>query len=159
VLLGLMARVYVDFDGIDRAIRPELRLRARRALQTYRRARLKRDAAGYPFAQRPEDGSIRDPANSSVRPIPGGIRIKVKSRGARFIERGNDEGGDTIQGNLALPLRGGGKRGKRRFGAGKVIIGEDGRPYLMVQRVRTYRGRRLLERSVRREFTGYRGRV
>lgn len=154
-----MARVYLELDGIDRALRPEMRRRARRALQTYRRARLKRDAPGYPFAQRPEDGSIRDPANSSVRPIPGGIRIAVKSRGARFIERGNNAGGGTIQGNLALPLRGAGKRGKRRFGGGKVIIGEDGKPYLMVQRVRTYRGRRLLERSVRREFAGFRGRV
>jgi hypothetical protein len=154
-----MARIYLDLDGFDRALRPEMRLRARRALQTYRRARLKRDAAGYPFAQREEDGSIRDPRNSSVRPIPGGIRIKVKSRGATFIEGGNDAGGDTIEGNLALPLRGGVKRGKRRFADGKVIIGEDGRPYLMVQRVRTFRGRRLLERAVHREFAGLRGRL
>lgn len=154
-----MARIYLNLESLDRRLRPELRLRARRALQSYRRARLKRDAAGYPFEQREEDGSIRDPGNSSVRPIPGGIRIKVTSRGAPFIEGGNNAGGSTIKGNLALPLRGSGKRGKRRFDKGKVIIGEDGRPYLMVQRVKSYRGRRLLERSVRREFAGFRGRL
>lgn len=147
-----MARVVLNLEGLDRALRPEMTMRARQALVRYRRERLKRDAPGYPFEQRPEDGSIRDPGNSSVRPIRGGVRVKVQSRGAPFIERGNDAGGGAITGNLSIPLRGSAARGKRRFKDGKVIIGPDGRPYLMVQRVSTYRGRRLLERNVRRAF-------
>lgn len=166
-----MARVHVNLEALDRALRPELNLRARRALALYRSARLRLDAPDYPFARRPGDGSIRDPGSSSIQPIPGGVRIKVQSRGAPFIERGNDAGGRYIEGGangLHLPLRSTAKgrgrahgdarsRGKRQGRGGRVVVGPDGRPYLMVQRVRTYRGRRLLERSVRMAFTGRSG--
>lgn len=169
-----MARVHANLDGLDRALRPEMTMRARRALSIYRRAPLRLDAPGYPFDRRPEDGSIRNPRSSSIRPIPGGVRIKVKSRGAPFIERGNAAGGRYIEGGrkgLALPLRGhaddlindnrharkDARRGGAKGGRGRIVVGSDGRPYLMVQRVRTYRGRRLLERSVRQAFTGRSG--
>lgn len=156
-----MARVLVDMTGLDRALRGELTLRAQRALTIYRKSPLRLDAPNYPFARRPEDGSIRDPRSSSIRPIPGGIRIKVQSRGAPFIEEGNDQGGRYINAGrkgLHLPLRGvANARGPAHRGNGRVVIGKDGKPYLMVQRVRTYRGRHLLERSVRYAFTGRSG--
>lgn len=151
-----MARVQLNLSGLDRALRPELTLRARRALELYRRAPLRLDAPSYPFARRPEDGSIRDAQSSSIRPIPGGVRIKVQSRGAPFIEEGNDSAGSYIQGGrkgLALPLRGSAHRKRLDQSSGKVIV-VDGRPYLMVQRVRTYRGRHLLQQAAARAFTG-----
>lgn len=158
-----MARVHVSLEGLDRVLRAELTLRAQRALAIYRKAPLRLDAANYPFARRPEDGSIRDPRSSSITAIPGGVRIKVQSRGAPFIEEGNAAGGRYIRGGrhgLRLPLRStAAARGPAHRGAGRVVIGADGRPYLMVQRVRTYRGRHLLERSVRLAFTGRAGRV
>lgn len=154
-----MARVHANLEGLERSLRPELTARARRALVLYRKQPLRLDEPGYPFARRPEDGSIRDPRSSSIRPIPGGVRIKVQSRGAPFIERGNAARGGYIEGpagGLALPLRG--KRRARGKGHGRVYVDEGGRAYLMVQRVRTYRGRRLLERSVREAFGIDRGR-
>jgi len=166
---AVVARILVNIDGLDRQLRPELTKRAQRALAIYRKAPLRLDAPDYPFARRPQDGSIRDPRSSSIRPIPGGVRIKVQSRGAPFIEEGNDAKGRYIQGGrkgLALPLRqtararGRAHRGagsNQKGGGGRVVFGPDGKPYLMVQRVRTYRGRRLLERSVRMAFLGRAG--
>ncbi len=119
--------------------------RAQTALAIYRSQPLKRDAPGYPFKQRPEDGSIRNKRSSSVRPIPGGVRIAVESRGAPFIEAGNDRGGSYIHGKMAIPLKSGARP------RGKITI-VDGKPMLVVQRVRTYKGRHLLERSVRAAF-------
>lgn len=141
-------------DQLERHLHREFGKRAKRALAIYRKAPLRRDRAGYPFAQHPEDGSIRDRRNQSIKRIPGGVRIRVQSRGAPFIERGNDAGGRYIQGpkGQAIPLKG----GRRRKAGGRVVI-VDGKPYLMVQRVRTYRGRHLLERSVRYAFTGRSG--
>lgn len=157
----------VNLDGLERQLRPELTKRAQRALAIYRKAPLRLDAPDYPFARRPQDGSIRDPRSSSIRPIPGGVRIKVQSRGAPFIEEGNDAKGRYIKGGrngLALPLRTTARaRGRAHAGArgkgkgGRVVTGPDGKPYLMVQRVRTYRGRHLLERSVRMAFLGRSG--
>lgn len=157
--------VIFDPGEFDRFFLREFTLRARRALQIYRKVPLRRDAPGYPFAQRPEDSSIRRASASSVKPIPNGVRITVQSRGAPFLERGNDRGGAYIvprdKKALALPLKGsapGARRAKSRGGrAGRVVIGPDGRPYLMQQRVRTYRGRRQLERSVAYAFTGRSG--
>lgn len=146
-----MARAIINRRDFQAFIQREFTLRARQALAIYRRTPLERDEAGYPFRQRTADGSIRDRRNSSIRPIPGGVRVTVKTRGAPFLERGNDAGGEYITGNLALPL----KTGRRRKGrGGRVVVGVDGRPVLMVQRVRSYRGRRQLERSVRIAFTG-----
>lgn len=158
----VVARVNVNLEHLDRALRPEMTMRARHALEIYRRAPLRLDAPDYPFARRAEDGSIRDPRSSSIRPIPGGVRIKVQSRGAPFIEEGNDASGRYIRGGrkgLALPLRTIRRaRGRAHAGkGGRVVIGANGKPYLMVQRVRTYRGRRLLERSVSMAFTGRSG--
>lgn len=161
-----MTRVILEPGAFDRFFLREFTLRARRALQIYRKTPLVRDQPGYPFAQRPEDSSIRAASASSVKPIPGGVRITVQSRGAPFLERGNDRGGAYIvprdKRSLALPLKGtasGARRAKSRGGrAGRVVIGADGRPYLMQQRVRTYRGRRQLERSVALAFTGKPGR-
>lgn len=156
-----MARVVVDLSGLDRALRPEMTLRARRALAIYTKSPLRKDAPDYPFASHPEDGSIRDPGSQKIRPIPGGVRISVQSRGAPFIEAGNDAGGGFITGGrngLAIPLRATSRaRGRAHAGGGRVVVGPDGRAYLMVQRVRTFRGRRLLERSVRLAFTGRSG--
>lgn len=147
-----MTRASFKPGELDRFIQREFKMRARRALRIYRKIPLRRDAPNYPFAQRPEDGSIRDVSSSSIRSIPNGVRITVQSRGAPFLERGNDAGGRFIRAQpgsaLALPLK-----GKRKAG-GRVVLGEDGRPYLMRQRVRTYRGRRQLERSVSLAFTG-----
>jgi hypothetical protein len=136
----------------ERFIQREFKKRARRALQIYRRTPLVRDQPGYPFAQRPGDGSIRDARASSIRSIPNGVRITVQSRGAPFLEEGNDAGGarkfiyPTGSRALALPLKGRQKKG------GMVVIGEDGQPYLMRRRVRTYRGRNQLRRSVAQAF-------
>jgi hypothetical protein len=145
----------IDRPDFDKFLRREFNARARRALAIYRRTPLRLDAPGYPFRRRPEDGSIRSPRSSSIKPIPGGVRITVQSRGAPFIEDGNDGGGRYIRARngsaLALPLK-----GKRKKG-GRIVLGEDGRPYLMQQRVRTYRGRHLLERSVGYAFTGRSG--
>lgn len=156
-----MAKLILELDGLGDKLRQEMMRRARRALALYRRAPLRSDAADYPFARRPEDGSIRDTSASSIKPIPGGVRIKVQSRGAPFIEAGNDAGGRYIYGGkngLHLPLRSTrSARGPAHRGKGRIVVGDDGRPYLMVQRVRTYRGRRLLERSVRYAFTGRSG--
>lgn len=157
-------RSTIDPTSLEAWIRREFTARARRALTIYRRVPLRRDAAGYPFAQRPEDGSIRDASSSTIRSIPGGVRITVQSRGAPFLERGNDAGGAYINGRLALPLKGnarGARRARGRGGrAGRVIIDPNtGRAYLMVQRVRTYRGRRQLQRSVMAAFGISRTRV
>lgn len=151
-------RSTIDPTSLEAWIRREFTARARRALTIYRRTPLVRDQPGYPFAQRPEDGSIRSSNASSIRSIPGGVRITVQSRGAPFLERGNDAGGAYINGRLALPLKGnarGARKARARPGkkAGRVIIDPNtGRAYLMVQRVRTYRGRRQLERSVMQAF-------
>ena len=152
---------------LDRFIHAEFTKRARQALILYRKYPRRTNAPGYPFEKRPErDGSTRNPANAKVIPIPGGVRITVTSRGAPFFEAGNRGASGRkqfISGDpeLALPLKRGaaksmrkGKRGKRA----KVIIGNDGRPYLMVQRVRTYKGERALEKSARAAF-GIKGRI
>lgn len=157
-----MSRVTLDLSHLGVALRPQLIARARYALQLYRRVPRRSDAPDYPFARRPEDGSVRDPGAARITPIPNGIRIAVQSRGAYFEEHGNDAGGRYIQakagGELRLPLRSTRRaRGPGHSGRGKVIIGGDGRAYLAVQRVRTYRGKHLLERSVRYAFTGRSG--
>jgi len=162
----MTARVTINDTSLDAWIRRAFTSRARRALVIYTKTRLVRDEPGYPFAQRPEDGSVRSARAQSIRRIPGGVRITVQSRGAPFLEAGNDEGGSrsTIEGGrrgLALPLKGAaGKRGARYQKAarksggrkGSVYIAPDGRAYLMVQRVRTYSGRNQLENSVRSAF-------
>lgn len=145
----MVGRVTLDQRDVQAWVREVFTRRARQALAIYRRTPLELDEAGYPFRSRPEDGSIRDPKNSSIQNIPGGVRITVQSRGAPFFEGGNDRGGEFITGNLALPLK-----TSQRKKSGRVVIGVDGRPVLMVQRVRTYRGRHALERSVRIAFTG-----
>lgn len=157
----MAARTTIDPASLEAWIRREFTMRARRALAIYKRIPLVRDQPGYPFAQRPEDGSIRSAQAQSIRRIPGGVRIQVQSRGAPFFEGGNDARGSEITGRLALPLKGnarGVRRARGRGGkAGRVIIDPNtGRAYLMVQRVRTYRGRRALERSVMQAF-GVRG--
>lgn len=86
--------------------------------------------------------------------MPGrnAVEISVTSRGAVFEEYGDDDNGskEYIEGNLRLPLRGGAaSRGVR----GRVEI-IDGKPYLAVQRVRTYRGRFLLRKAIAAAFTG-----
>lgn len=157
-------RATITKSSLEAWIRREFTSRARRALSIYTRTPLVRDDPSYPFAQRPEDGKIRSAQAQSIRRIPGGVRITVQSRGAPFLEEGNDAGGSTInggRGGLALPLKGAaGKRGARYGKAarkaggrkGSVYVGPDGRAYLMVQRVRTYRGRNQLENSVRAAF-------
>lgn len=158
----MAARTTIDQRSLEAWIRREFTSRARRALAIYRRVPLVRDDPDYPFAQRPEDGSIRSARAHSIRRIPGGVRIQVQSRGAPFFEGGNDARGSEITGRLALPLKGNARgarraRGNKRGKAGRVIIDPNtGRAYLMVQRVRTYRGRHALERSVREAF-GVRG--
>lgn len=152
-----MARVTIERSSYEAFIRREFMARARRAIALYRKAPLKRDAPGYPFAQRAEDGGIRRARSATIRPTARGVRITVQSRGAPFIEGGNDDAGAFIEGNLNLPLRrrkGPGIGGAKRSKGGRVIIGADGRPYLAVQRVRTYRGRQLLLQATARAFTG-----
>lgn len=145
-----MTRARIDRRQLEAHVRREMEIRARGALRSYRRQRLKRDAPGYPFAQRPEDGSIRDPRNQSITRIPRGVRIKVESRGAPFIERGNDQGGPFIDappgGLLSIPLK------ARRRRSLRVFVDDGGKAYLHVNRVRSYRGRRLLEKAVRGAF-------
>lgn len=151
-----MARVSPIRGQVQHHLLREFETRGRRALAIYTKAPLRRDRPGYPFAQHPEDRSIRDRRSQSIRRIPGGIRIAVESRGAPFIERGNDASGRFIRAGkqpLTLPLKGG---RRARAGRGKVTF-IDGKPYLVVQRVRTYKGRRLLERSVRYAFMGRSG--
>lgn len=155
-----MARVEVDFSRLGTDLRPQLTATARYALQIYRRAPLRLDRPDYPFAQHEGDGSIRDTRSSTITPLPNGIRIAVQSRGATFLERGNDGHGRFINagpnGELRLPLRSS-KRPRRNGKRGKVYITDDGNVYLAVQRVRTFRGRHLLERSVSQAFTGRSG--
>jgi hypothetical protein len=144
----------IDPPDFERFLRREFNARARRALQIYRKQPLVLDQPGYPFRRRPEDGSIRSPRSSSIKNIPGGVRITVQSRGAPFIEEGNDGSGAYIYPRdrkaLALPLKGKARKG------GRIVLGADGRPYLMQQRVRTYKGRNLLRRSVSEAFVGRR---
>lgn len=148
-------------DQLDRFLRAEFTKRARRALKIYRAKPLIRDAPGYPFAQRPEDGSIRSPRASSITPLPRGVRIAVQSRGAPFLEEGNDARGRYIEAPpksvMALPLKAsapGVRKAKRskRGRSGSVVIGKDGKAYLLARRVRTYRGRHQLRRSVEEAF-------
>lgn len=149
-----MSRVELEPDVFERWARREFSARARRALQIYRKTPLVRDQPGYPFAQHPGDGSIRDASSSSITPIPGGVRIAVQSRGAPFLEDGNDQSGAFIKPRhaqtLAIPLKRRG-RGKKK---GRIMQGEDGNLYLAIPRVRTYKGRQQLERSVRAAFLG-----
>lgn len=157
-----MARVEIDLSRLGDDLRPQLTSRARYALQIYRRAPLRLDAPDYPFARHPGDGSIRDEKSATITSLPNGIRIAVQSRGAPFLEEGNASHGRFINaapdGELRLPLRASRKaRGRAHSGRGQVILGDDGRAYLAVQRVRTFRGRHLLERSVSTAFTGRSG--
>lgn len=153
-----MADVNLRIGSLDKFVDREFRARARRALQIYRRVPLERDSPGYPFAQRQGDGSIRSPRSSRIDSIPNGVRITVQSRGAPFLEEGNDAGGAYITGNLFIPLKKtgpkrfarGGRAGKRRSSV--VLVG--GKPYLRTSRVKTYRGRRQLQRSAAIAFTG-----
>lgn len=146
-----MSRVNIDRSKLDDQIRRALMPRARQALLIYRAQRLKRDDPAYPFYRNKSQRSIRDPASSSITPIPGGIRITIAAKGAPFIEFGNDDGGDReyIHGRplLVIPL----KRGRKRSGAGSIAV-VNGRPTLVIERVRTYSGRHLLQRSVRQAF-------
>jgi hypothetical protein len=138
--------------------RGEVMDRSLLTLRIYRKQRLERDEQSYPFRQREEDGSIRDRKSSRVVPTRDGSRITVQSRGAPFIEDGNGPGSFISggQNGLALPLkRKAGRRGRafqKAGGKGRVFIGDDGRAYLRVERVRTYRGQRLLEISARQAF-------
>lgn len=150
------ARVIIDRQSLDAFIHREFTARAQRAVALYRKTPLRLDAPDYPFARNPLDGSIRDEKSVSIRPIPGGVRVTVQSRGATFIEAGNQAGGQYINapGGMALPLRPSSRgRGRAHSGRGSVVMGPRG-PVLVVNRVRTYRGRRLLERSMRLAFTG-----
>ncbi len=152
-----MTRTTINQASLEAWIRREFTSRARRALRIYTRTPLVRDQAGYPFAQRPEDSSVRSAKAQSIRRIPGGVRIQVQSRGAPFLEAGNDSRGSSIEGRLALPLKGnarGARRARGRGGkSGRVFIDPNtGRAFLMVQRVSTYRGRRQLERAVIQAF-------
>lgn len=152
-----MTRATFRRDQLERHLHREFTRRGRRALSIYRKAPLRRDRPGYPFKQHPDDGSIRDRRNQSIKRLPNGVRIRVASRGAPFIEEGNDAGGRYIRGanGLLLPLKGG-RRAKSPTRNGKVVF-VDNKPFLAVQRVRTYRGRHLLERSVRYAFLGRSG--
>lgn len=147
-----MARLVLDASEIPRKLRPEIIRRSRQALVIYRRSKLIRDQAGYPFAQREEDKSIRDPNTSSVRPTRSGVQIRSTARGARFVEGGNDAGGDIITGNLALPLQGRARAFRKAQKGRKVVIADDGKAYLLTNRVHTYRGKHLLENAVSRSF-------
>lgn len=146
-----MSRVRIDRSKLDEQIRRVLVPRARQALLLYRAEPLKRDDPAYPFFRNPGNRSIRDPRSATITPIPGGIRITITAKGAPFIEFGNDSDGDRdyIYGRplLVIPL----KRGRRRAGKGS-IASINGRPTLVIERVRTYSGRHLLERSVRIAF-------
>ena len=148
-----MARVEIDEAEVIRRTRRIGTARGRAALSLYRRAPLKRDASGYPFGQHEGERSIRSTRSHSIRPIPRGVRIEVKARGAPFIEEGNQDSGEFITakdgGVLAVPAKS--KRSKLRSGKGRIVM-IGGRPYFMLQRVRTYKGTHLLERSVRQAF-------
>ncbi len=55
----MSVRVWINEIELQGFLRREFAQRARLALAVYRKSPLRRDRAGYPFAQRPEDGSIR----------------------------------------------------------------------------------------------------
>lgn len=148
----MSGRVTLDQPALDRFLRRELTTRGRAALAAYREVG-RREAAynqpDYPFA-RHDQPSIFNASSGSVRPIPGGVRISVTAPAASMFEYGNETSGNEYiypkNGNfLALPLR----RGRKR---GRIQVGSDGRAYLAVERVRTYKGRFLLEKSVRAAF-------
>lgn len=141
-----MARIVLSVGDIRAWARTQILQRSRVALQIYRKQPLERDRPNYPFARHPEDGSIRNASSSTIRPTRGGATITVQSRGAPYIEGGNGPGMITAQ--MAIPLR---RRRKKRTRF--ITIDEStGKAWLRVERVRSYRGQRLLERSAQRAF-------
>lgn len=143
-----MARFDVNQRELSRFLQGAMRRKAVEALSVYRREPLEKDRAGYPFDSHPGDRSIRDKRSASVRDILNGVQIIVASQGAPFIEGGNDGKGSTISSskgdNLAIPV----KKGVR----GRVVVGPGGRLFFLTKKVRSYKGRRLLERSIFKVF-------
>lgn len=123
--------------------------RARLAIALYKAAERKHQSPSYPFAR------ANGRRGSSVRRIPGGIRIEVSGPGAEYLEHGNENASGEIRPRnkreLWLMLKNKSAPGLRMQNP-RIQKGRDGKFYLVLQKVRTYPGRKLLERSVRRAF-------
>lgn len=155
-----MTKIEIDQAKLDGIMYRMMLPRAHVALNLYRSARHKRDDSDYPFRRHPGQRSVRSLASAKIRPIPGGLRITIEAEGAYFLEKGNDAKGSIIQApagkKLYIPIK---KRARRTGPKGLdpkafVFKGRDGRMYLATRRVRAYKGRHLLERSVAAAF-GY----
>lgn len=146
-----MARIAINQRRLRANVRAQAVRRGRAALVEYKRFRRKQDDASSPFAKGP------GPRRTRIESKPDGIRIVAESPGAEFFEFGNDDGGarDEIlpknRRDLWIMLKsksGAGLRNKNL----RITIGDDGKPYLVLRKVKTYAGRFALRKSVLTAF-------
>lgn len=144
-----MARVQINQRKLSSYVRGQATVRAQTALGLYRAYERQHQKANNPFAEGP------GPRRSGIEALPNGIRIFVESPGAEFFEFGNDDAGEFIEAKpgsrLWLQLKQQAVQRMIEKGA-RVQYGRDGRPYLVLKRVRTYEGRNALQKSVRVAF-------